>query len=89
MQILAQAKGKDIANDALPRFLERYTGVSRVATLVKETHSGKMVAEWDKLVAESSKKPELVDMGPAVSAFMAVKDDEELVCASCLIYCRT
>jgi hypothetical protein len=43
-----------------------------------------MVSEWDKLVAESPNKPELVDMAPAVSTFMAVKDEEELVGATCL-----
>lgn len=38
-----------------------------------------MVTEWNKAVEDSSEKPELVDMAQAVSTFMAVKDDEELV----------
>lgn len=38
-----------------------------------------MVTEWTKAVADSPEKPELVDMAQAVSTFMAVKDEEELV----------
>lgn len=51
----------------------------RVGTLTKENHTGKLIAEWDKLVAAADAKPEMADMGPAVSAFMAVKDADELV----------
>lgn len=43
---------------------------------------GKLVSEWNKLVSEASDKPEMVDMSVAVSAFMAQKDQEELVCRS-------
>jgi nucleosome binding factor SPN SPT16 subunit len=49
----------------------------RVGTLLKENHTGKLVGEWDKLVADGN--PEMVDMSPAVSAFMAVKDADEIV----------
>jgi nucleosome binding factor SPN SPT16 subunit len=79
IEILAQAKGKEAPNDALPRFLKLYTSNKRVGTLVKETHTGKLINEWGKLVAESDNKPDLVDMSLAVSVFMAVKDEEELV----------
>ncbi|KAJ7929292.1 FACT complex subunit SPT16 [Mycena leptocephala] len=78
VQILAQAKGKEPANDALPRFFALYASKKRVGTLQKEVHRGKLFDEWKKLLAGASEKPELVDMAPALSAFMAVKDADEL-----------
>ncbi|RXW24869.1 hypothetical protein EST38_g943 [Candolleomyces aberdarensis] len=78
LEIYAQAKGKDSANDALPNFLSLYKSAKRAGSLLKETHTGKLVSEWQKLVAESDPKPEMVEMGPAVSSLMAVKDAEEL-----------
>jgi nucleosome binding factor SPN SPT16 subunit len=51
----------------------------RVGSLIKETHAGKLLTEWNNLLEKATVKPELVDMAPAVSAFMAVKDTEELV----------
>ncbi|KAJ6606562.1 FACT complex subunit SPT16 [Mycena vulgaris] len=80
VEILAQAKGKEPANDALPRFFALYAAKKRVGTLLKEAHRGKLIDEWKKLLADATAKPELVDMGPALSAFMAVKDTEELKC---------
>jgi len=79
VEIFARPKGKDATNDALPNFFAQYIASKRVGSLVKETPSGKLVTEWQALVNESSTKPELVDMGPAISAFMSVKDEEELV----------
>ena len=79
VEILAQAKGKEAPNDTLPRFVARYTSNRCVGTLTKEAHPGKLVTDWEKLVSDSDAKPKVVDMGPAVSAFMAVKDAEELV----------
>ncbi|KAJ7197220.1 FACT complex subunit SPT16 [Mycena pura] len=78
VEILAQAKGKEPANDALPRFFALYASKKRVGTLQKEVHRGKLIDEWKKLLADASEKPELVDMGPALSASMAVKDADEL-----------
>lgn len=59
--------------------MARYTSNHCVGTLTKEVHSGKLVTDWEKLVSDSDTKPKVVDMSPAVSAFMAVKDTEELV----------
>ena len=73
------AKAKEPPTDAIPKFLEAFISHGRVGCLMKETHSGKLVDEWNKALQESSKKPELLDMAPAVSSFMAVKDEEELV----------
>jgi nucleosome binding factor SPN SPT16 subunit len=82
IEILARAKGKDQSNDtALPMLVERYISASKVGSLTKETPSGKLVSEWQAALTESSSKPEIVDMSPAVSSLMSVKDDEELVCA--------
>ncbi|ESK83469.1 fact complex subunit spt16 [Moniliophthora roreri MCA 2997] len=78
VEILAQAKAKEPANDTVPNFFKIYAAKNKVGTLTKESHSGKLMNEWDKLVKDAASKPELVDMAPAVSAFMAVKDDEEL-----------
>ncbi|KAJ7261402.1 FACT complex subunit SPT16 [Mycena haematopus] len=64
VEILAQAKGKEPANDALPRFFAMYASKTRVGTLQKEVHP--------------PQKPELVDIAPAFSSFMAVKDADEL-----------
>ncbi|KAJ7771766.1 FACT complex subunit SPT16 [Mycena metata] len=78
VEILAQAKGKEPANDALPRFFALYASKKRVGTLTKEAHRGKLIDEWKKLLADAAEKPELTDMSPALSAVMAVKDADEL-----------
>ncbi|EEB88304.1 hypothetical protein MPER_13931, partial [Moniliophthora perniciosa FA553] len=78
VEILAQAKAKEPANDAVFSFFKIYAAKNKVGTLTQESHSGKLVHEWDRLVKYATSKPELVDMAPAVSAFMAVKGDEEL-----------
>ncbi|KAG6833476.1 hypothetical protein H0H87_006048 [Tephrocybe sp. NHM501043] len=78
IEILAQAKGKDAPNDSLTKFLEAYASNARVGTLTKETHTGKLVGEWEALVNGLENKPERVEISPAVSGFMAVKDAEEL-----------
>ena len=79
IEIYAQAKAKDPPTTAVPQFLEAYTAHQRVGSLIKESHSGKLVDEWNKLLSEAGTKPELVDMTPAVAAFMAAKDEDELV----------
>ncbi|KAG6874314.1 hypothetical protein C0995_001539 [Termitomyces sp. Mi166 len=78
IEILAQAKGKDVPNDSLSRFVEAYGSQTRVGTLTKESHTGKLVGEWEAHVKGLESKPEIVDIGPAVSSFMAVKDSEEM-----------
>ncbi|KAH6871120.1 FACT complex subunit SPT16 [Coprinopsis sp. MPI-PUGE-AT-0042] len=78
MDIYAQAKGKDAPNDAVTKFFEQYQTAKRVGALLKENHTGKLVTEWQKAVDDAATKPESVEMGPAVSVFMAVKDQEEL-----------
>jgi nucleosome binding factor SPN SPT16 subunit len=79
VELLVQAKGKDAPSEALTKFSELYLSRKRVGCLIKEAHSGKLLAEWDKLISQSSVKPELVDLGPALSGFMSVKDADELV----------
>ncbi|TFK83944.1 FACT complex subunit SPT16 [Polyporus arcularius HHB13444] len=80
IEFFVQAKAKEPPTDALPRFVQAYTAHDRVATLIKESHSGKLVDEWNKAVGEAEKKPTLVDMSAAVASFLAVKDEEELKC---------
>jgi nucleosome binding factor SPN SPT16 subunit len=81
VELLIMAKGKDAPNDSLTKLVDLYLSKKRVGTLVKEPHTGKLLAEWDELIAKAPTKPDLVDMAPAVSGFMAVKDAEELVCS--------
>ncbi|KAI0807182.1 FACT complex subunit SPT16 [Fomes fomentarius] len=80
IQFFVQAKAKDPPTDALPRFLQEYTALDRVATLTKESHVGKLIDDWTKSVSEADKKPTLVDMSLAIASFLAVKDEEELRC---------
>ncbi|KAJ7679219.1 FACT complex subunit Spt16, N-terminal lobe domain-containing protein [Mycena polygramma] len=68
VEILAQAKGNEPANDAVPRFVALYASKKRVGTLSGEVHRGRLIEEWKKLLAGAFEPP-LVDMGPAVSAF--------------------
>lgn len=79
VEIIARPKGKDVASDALPKFLALYTSAKTVGTLPKENPSGKLVSEWQALVAEAPTKPELVDVTPAYSSFMSIKDEDEIV----------
>ena len=79
IEIIPQAGAKEPSNDAIPRFVQAYTSHSRVGSLLKETHTGKLVKEWEALLAAANSRPDLVEISPAMSSFMAVKDDEELV----------
>lgn len=79
IEIFVQAKAKEPPTDAVPKFIEAYSAYTRVATLVKETYHGKLISEWNEAIDKLSHKPEQVDMAPAVSTVMAVKDDDELV----------
>jgi nucleosome binding factor SPN SPT16 subunit len=79
VELYAQAKAKDPPNDAFANFMKLYASHSRVGTLIKESHTGKLIQSWESAISNSNTKPELVDMSPAVSSFMAVKDEEELV----------
>ncbi|KAJ3817642.1 FACT complex subunit SPT16 N-terminal lobe domain-containing protein, partial [Lentinula raphanica] len=76
VELFARAKAKDACNDALPRFSEIYASKKTAGILSKETHVGKLVLEWNKLVSEALNKPGLADMSVAVSAVMAQKDQE-------------
>ncbi|KAG2159786.1 uncharacterized protein EDB93DRAFT_1244564 [Suillus bovinus] len=80
VEILVQAKVKEPPSDALPKFVEAYTSVKHFGSLMKEACTGKLMTEWEQGVSKADKKPELVDMAPALSAFMAVKDKEEMKC---------
>ena len=48
-----QAKAKEPPTDALPRFVQAYAAHDRVATLTKESHTGKLIDEWNKAIGES------------------------------------
>ncbi|KAI6036867.1 FACT complex subunit SPT16 [Pisolithus microcarpus] len=78
IEILVQAKAKEPPTDALPKFVDAYTSHKRIATLVKESYSGKLITEWEQALSKAAQQPEQVDLAQAVSAYMAVKDEEEL-----------
>ncbi|KAH9842336.1 FACT complex subunit SPT16 [Rhodofomes roseus] len=78
IDIFVQAKAKDPPTDALSRFLEAYISNTRVGTLTKEARSGKLIDQWTKALDAADKKPALAEIAPAVSSFLAVKDDDEL-----------
>ncbi|CAA7267953.1 unnamed protein product [Cyclocybe aegerita] len=80
VEIIARPKGKDVPSDALPRFHGAYTSAKKVGVLLKESPSGKLVSEWQALVDGAVTKPELLDMTPAISTLMAIKEDEEMKC---------
>jgi nucleosome binding factor SPN SPT16 subunit len=79
IEILAQAPPKEPTNDAMPKFVQAYSSHSRVATLVKEPQTGKLVKDWETALASANSQPELADMAPSISSMLAVKDGEELV----------
>lgn len=79
IEILVQAKAKEPPTDAVPNFVETYSTYTRVATLVKQTYNGKLINEWNQAIDKLANKPEQVDMAPALSTVMAVKDEDELV----------
>ena len=79
VEILAQAKAKDAPSQALPKFLDLYTSHKRIGTLVKESHTGKLIDEWTEALSSASSKPDVTEMSPAVSSILAAKDEEELV----------
>jgi nucleosome binding factor SPN SPT16 subunit len=78
IEIIARPKAKD-ASDALSRFFAAYTSTQKVGILSKETASGKLSTEWQALLDGAASKPELIDMTPAISTLMAIKDEDELV----------
>ncbi|PAV23533.1 FACT complex subunit SPT16 [Pyrrhoderma noxium] len=80
IQILTQAKAKEPPTDAMPNLAGIYSKLKRVGMILKDSVSGKIIDEWNKAVSEVDSKPELVEISPAVSALLAVKDDEELKC---------
>jgi nucleosome binding factor SPN SPT16 subunit len=86
VEIFTLAKSKDPPTDALPRFLSVFTSCQRIGSLAKETYAGKLIDEWNNALAASNKKPEVVDIAPSISTFMAVKDDEELASFSFYIH---
>ena len=75
------AKAKEPPTDALPTMAEKYSQLKRVGALSKDSSSGKIIDDWNKITDEASSKPETVDISPSISTLLAVKDEEELVSA--------
>jgi nucleosome binding factor SPN SPT16 subunit len=72
-------KGKEAEGSALTTLVEHYAAHKRVGHFAKDTHTGKVIDDWNAAVQAAASQPDLVDMGPAMSAVLCPKDDEELV----------
>ncbi|CAO3587831.1 unnamed protein product [Absidia cylindrospora] len=70
---------KSIENN-LPLYLPVIKSLDgkRVGIIVKDRYEGRLVDEWTKALSNSRKQYEEVDITPAISACIAVKDDEEM-----------
>ncbi|RMY45666.1 hypothetical protein D0864_15398, partial [Hortaea werneckii] len=74
-------RGKDAEENAkqFERCLDTIkTAGKRVGVITKEQSSGPFVNEWKNAFSEISKEVEEVDISPALSSVMAVKDENEL-----------
>ncbi|KAI7350356.1 FACT complex subunit [Hortaea werneckii] len=74
-------RGKDAEENAkqLERCLDTIKNAGkRVGVITKEQSSGPFVNEWKNAFSEISKEVEEVDISPALSSVMAVKDENEL-----------
>ncbi|KAK3697346.1 FACT complex subunit spt16 [Vermiconidia calcicola] len=74
-------RGKDAEENA--KQFERCLNIiknagKKVGTIGKDSSTGPFVQEWKTAFADISKDVEEVDIGPALSATMAVKDENEL-----------
>ncbi|GAB7359749.1 hypothetical protein MBLNU230_g6921t1 [Neophaeotheca triangularis] len=74
-------RGKDEQENAkqFERCLETIkSSGKKVGVLQKETSAGPFVTAWKSALSEISKEVEELDIAPAISAAMAVKDEKEL-----------
>ncbi|KAK5709915.1 FACT complex subunit spt16 [Elasticomyces elasticus] len=74
-------RGKDAEENAAQ--FEKVKGIitgagKKVGTIAKDASTGPFVTEWRASFSELSKEVEEVDISPALSAVMAVKDENEL-----------
>ena len=79
IEILLQAKTKEPPSNALPELVMAYTGLKRIGVLTKDSPSGKMIDDWNKLLSESESKPTTFDVSPVLAALLVVRDEEEPV----------
>jgi nucleosome binding factor SPN SPT16 subunit len=79
VEILPVAKANQPQTDSLPTFLAQYTSQKQIGTLTKEEVRGKMVNDWNNALGAAETKPQTSDISLAISALLAVKDEEELV----------
>jgi nucleosome binding factor SPN SPT16 subunit len=79
VEVLLMEKGKDAPSTALATFAGHFATHKRVGHLAKDSHTGKIIDDWNAAVKAAESQPDLVDMGPSISAVLCVKDDEELV----------
>lgn len=79
VEILIKTKDEKENAKQLERCLDIIKGAGKkVGVLTKEVSTGPFVTEWKAAFSEISKEVEEVDIAPALSAAMAVKDENEL-----------
>lgn len=78
IEIFALAKAKEPANDALPKFAAVFGELKKAGHVLKDVPTGKFADDWTAAVAGLAQKPEMIDVTPAVSTVLSVKDEEEL-----------
>ncbi|KAF8337624.1 FACT complex subunit SPT16 [Cantharellus anzutake] len=80
IKVIARARAKEPPNNAMPELLEKMASSKRIGLAIKEKHTGKLVDEWEKLLAEPGRKEqfEFIECGPILSSAMASKDEDEL-----------
>ncbi|CAO3594139.1 unnamed protein product [Absidia cylindrospora] len=77
VEVIRRSKNVD---DNVPLYIpiaESLNG-KRVGIIAKDRYKGSVVDEWTKALSTSGKSYEEVDIAPAISACIAVKDDEEV-----------
>ena len=52
---------------------------TRASPLVKKTYYGKLITQWNEGISKLANKLERIDMGPALSTMIAVKNEDEQV----------
>ncbi|TKA23656.1 FACT complex subunit spt16 [Salinomyces thailandicus] len=79
VEIIVRGKDADENAKQFERCLETIKAAGKkVGVLTKELSSGPFVNEWKMAFSEISKEVEEVEIGPALSSVMAVKDENEL-----------
>ncbi|KAJ5738245.1 FACT complex subunit s.t1.c16 [Penicillium malachiteum] len=80
LELLVTSKDPESKTKAFEKCIEVIKGAGKkVGTLPKDTTTGPFADDWKRAFGEISKDVEEVDITPALSAALSIKDPEELV----------